>query len=158
MAIEKCNLGDVLIFQRGHDLPKSEMISGQYPVMGSNGIIGWHNQYTDDFPCPAITVGRSGSVGNPRIFYGHAWAHNTSLYVKDFKGNDPIFLYYFLKTIPLFHYAGGSAVPTLNRNHIHSIEIMIEKDLGKQQKIGKLLKTFDDKIKINSEINDNLAA
>ncbi len=72
-------LGDVLTFQRGHDLPKTKMIHGAYPVVGSNGIIGHHNEYTTE--APSITVGRSGNTGNPFIVYGRSWSHNTTLLV-----------------------------------------------------------------------------
>lgn len=149
-----CTLGDLLTFQRGHDLPRSEMQSGEYPVVGSNGIIGFHNEFTTNEP--SVTIGRSGNVGNPFIYYGKTWSHNTTLYVKDFKGNDPVFIYYFLKTMDLSNYAGGSAVPTLNRNHIHTLPIRIPLNSQVQKKIGSLLKLFDDKIAENNSINENL--
>lgn len=152
----ECTLGDLVTFQRGHDLPKSQMQEGQYPVVGSNGIIGFHNEYTTDNP--SITVGRSGNVGKPFIYYGKTWSHNTTLYVKDYKGNDPVFVFYFLKTMDLANYAGGSAVPTLNRNHIHTLPVLIPKNVEIQRKIGTFLKQFDDKIEENERINNNLAA
>lgn len=151
-----CTLGDLVTFQRGHDLPKSKMQDGEYPVVGSNGIIGFHNEFTT--VAPSITIGRSGNVGNPFIYYGKTWSHNTTLYVKDFKGNDPAFVYYFLKTMDLANYAGGSAVPTLNRNHIHTLPIRVPKDVIIQQKIGSVLNTIDEKISVNNRINENLAA
>ena len=151
---KECTLGDLITFQRGHDLPKSQMINGKYPVVGSNGIIGYHNEYTTE--APSITIGRSGNVGNPYIVYGRTWSHNTTLYVKDFKGNDPVFVYYFLKTMDLANYAGGSAVPTLNRNHIHTLPIEVPESVGVQKKIGYYLRLFDEKIELNNEINNNL--
>lgn len=150
----ECTLGDLVTFQRGHDLPKSQMQEGPYPVVGSNGIIGFHNEYTTDNP--SITVGRSGNVGKPFIYYGKTWSHNTTLYVKDYKGNDPVFVFYFLKTMDLANYAGGSAVPTLNRNHIHTLPVLIPKNVEIQRKIGTFLKQFDDKIEENERINNNL--
>lgn len=150
----ECTLGDLITFQRGHDLPKSQMKEGQYPVVGSNGIIGFHNEYTTDEP--SITVGRSGNVGKPFIYYGKTWSHNTTLYVKDYKGNDPVFVFYFLKTMDLANYAGGSAVPTLNRNHIHTLPIRVPIGVDEQKKIGRLLKLIDDKIELNNKINNNL--
>ena len=150
----ECTLGDLVTFQRGHDLPKSQMQEGQYPVVGSNGIIGFHNKYTTDEP--SITIGRSGNVGKPFIYYGKTWSHNTTLYIKDYKGNDPVFVFYFLKTLDLANYAGGSAVPTLNRNHIHTLPICVPKSVEQQKKIGLFLKKFDEKIKTNGSINNNL--
>lgn len=154
MDLKDCLLGDVVTFQRGHDLPKAQMVDGPYPVLGSNGIIGYHNRYTTTGP--VIVVGRSGNVGHPFMVKSNAWAHNTSLYIKDFKGNDPIFIYYFLQTLNLAKFAGGSAVPTLNRNHINTIEVKIPKDVSVQKKIGSILASFDEKISTNNKINDNL--
>ena len=146
-------LGDILNFRRGHDLPKTQMVDGKIPVAGSNGIIGYHNVSTPIEPC--ITIGRSGNVGTPYI-YDRCWAHNTVLYIDDFKGNDPLYLYYLLKTIPLASYGGGSAVPTLNRNHIHPIEIKHTPSLEEQRRIAGILGAIDDKIENNRRINDNL--
>ena len=147
-------LGDILNFRRGYDLPKTQMIDGEVPVAGSNGIIGYHNIATPIEPC--ITIGRSGNVGTPYI-YDRCWAHNTVLYIDDFKGNDPLYLYYLLKTVPLSSYSGGSAVPTLNRNHIHPIEVKFISSLKEQKRISYLLSVFDNKIEVNKRINDNLA-
>ena len=149
----KCPLGDILNFRRGHDLPKTSMIPGDIPVAGSNGIIGFHNVATPISPC--ITIGRSGNVGTPYI-YDKCWAHNTVLYIDDHKGNDPRYLYYLLKTLPLASFGGGSAVPTLNRNHIHPLEVVFCKDIELQKKIAGILSKIDDKIELNRQINDNL--
>ena len=151
----KCPLGDILNFRRGHDLPKTSMVPGDIPVAGSNGIIGFHNVSTPISPC--ITIGRSGNVGTPYI-YDKCWAHNTVLYIDDYKGNDPKYLYYLLKTLPLASFGGGSAVPTLNRNHIHPMEVIFCKDTELQKKIAGILSKIDDKIELNRQINDNLTA
>ncbi|HOH84589.1 MAG TPA: restriction endonuclease subunit S, partial [Bacteroidales bacterium] len=136
-------LGDVITFQRGHDLPKTEMKDGLYPVAGSNGIIGYHNNFTTKGP--GITIGRSGSIGTP-FFYEHDyWAHNTVLYVKDFKGNFQKFIFYFLKTLDFTQFNAGSAVPTLNRNHIHDLLVKIP-PYDEQTAIASILSSLDDKI------------
>ena len=79
-----CSLDDILEFQRGYDLPKTKMIQGDYPVVGSNGIIGYHNEYTEMSDAPSITIGRSGNIGNPFIYFGKVWAHNTTLFVANY--------------------------------------------------------------------------
>ena len=151
----KCSLGDVLNFRRGYDLPHTAMTGGDIPVAGSNGVIGFHNIATPVSPC--ITIGRSGNVGIPYM-YDKAWAHNTTLYIDDFKGNDPLYIFYLLKTLNLSSFGGGSAVPTLNRNHIHPLMIKHCKDYSQQVRIASLLKTLDDKIELNNRINHNLAS
>ncbi|MDW4539405.1 restriction endonuclease subunit S [Bacillus cereus] len=151
---KKCKVSDILNFRRGHDLPKKKVIEGEYPVVGSNGVIAYHNEYTTKAPC--LTIGRSGNVGNPHFLNEDCWAHNTTLYVDDFKGNHPEFIYYFLKTLNLGHYAGGSAVPTLNRNHIHPIEIMFPGNIEEQKAITNILSSLDGKIETNNTINQKL--
>ncbi len=152
---KEVRLGDVLNLRRGYDLPHSEMREGNIPVAGSNGIIGTHNVATPIEPC--ITVGRSGSAGSTFI-YDKAWAHNTTLYIDDFKGNDPKYLYYLLLSLPLKKMAGGSAVPSLNRNHIHPLSIFFPTTLKTQRSIASILSSLDDKIAVNRRICENLEA
>ena len=151
---KEVELGEILNFRRGHDLPKKSMIEGRYPVAGSNGIIGYHNEFTTKKPC--ITIGRSGNVGTPFFYNTDCWAHNTTLYIDDFKGNHAKYIYYLLKVLNLGHYAGGSAVPTLNRNHIHPIKVKIPSTIEEQKAIANILSTLDDKIEVNNKINEKL--
>lgn len=151
----KTTLGEVVNFRRGHDLPKTEMKEGTIPVVGSNGIIGYHNQHTTDAPC--VSIGRSGNVGNPHIVMEKCWAHNTTLYIDDFKGNDEVFIYYFLQTLNLENFRGGSAVPTLNRNHIHPLPVKLP-PLPEQKAIAHILGSLDDKIELNRKMNETLEA
>ena len=151
---KKCKLGDVVNFKRGYDLPRSKMKEGIYPVIGSNGIIGYHNEYTTEKP--SITIGRSGNVGNPFLINNKSWSHNTTLYIDKFKNTDPFFIYYYLHIIDLKRQSGGSTVPTLNRNFIHSIEINIPEDINEQKKIGSCLKNIDDLIQLKQQANSEM--
>lgn len=146
-------LGEVINFRRGHDLPKTKMEEGIYPVVGSNGIIGYHNEFTTKKPC--ISIGRSGNVGNPFYLNENCWLHNTTLYIDDFKGNNPEFIYYYLKTLNLQSFAGGSAVPTLNRNHIHPLQVRIP-SVKVQKSIALILGSLDKKIDLNRQMNQTL--
>lgn len=153
MEWKEVRLGDILNFRRGHDLPHSAMKPGNIPVAGSNGVIGYHDTATPIKPI--LTIGRSGNVGKP-YFYEEAWAHNTTLYVDDFKGNDPKFLYYLCQTMPFAIFGGGSAVPTLNRNHIHPLETKIPVKVEDQRRIASILSSLDRKIELNNKINADL--
>lgn len=153
MEWKEVRLGDILNFRRGHDLPHSAMKPGNIPVAGSNGVIGYHDTATPIKPI--LTIGRSGNVGKP-YFYEEAWAHNTTLYVDDFKGNDPKFLYYLCQTMPFANFVGGSAVPTLNRNHIHPLETKIPVKVEDQRRIASILSSLDRKIELNNKINADL--
>lgn len=136
-------LGDMVRFQRGYDLPKSKMEKGDVPVAGSNGIIGYHNTATTR--APGITVGRSGNIGAAKLYKTDFWAHNTTLFVKDFFGNDEVFIFYLLQTIDLSGFNSGSAVPSLNRNYIHELDISVPQ-LHEQKAIAEVLSSLDDKI------------
>lgn len=112
-------IGDLFIFQRGHDLPYQNRIPGKYPIFASTGITGFHNEFKSNKP--TIITGRSGSLGE-LVYYDKAcWPLNTTLYIVDFKKATPFYSFCFLKTINLKEMGAGSAVPTLNRNDIHGI-------------------------------------
>lgn len=116
-------VGDVLQLQRGHDLPRTEMTGGKYPVAGSTGTIGYHDEFTAE--APVIVMGRSGNIGNPRLYLCNCWTHNTSLYVKQIYEAEPMWVFYLLKNLNYDGFVGGSAVPTLNRNDVHAYGIAI---------------------------------
>lgn len=129
-------LKDFFKLSRGVDLPKDKMVDGEYPVYGSNGEIGFHNEYTTKGP--GITIGRSGSVGAIKYVNVDYWAHNTCLYVYQNNGNSWRYLYYFLLGVDLSSLSGGSVVGTLNRNYIHKEDVAMP-DLAEQIKIVNAL-------------------
>ena len=104
---------------------------------------------------PGVITGRYGTIG--QVFYSTEpyWPLNTTLYVEDFKGNDPEFIYYFLKTVYWEQFSGKSAVPGINRNDVHRLEV-VWPPIKEQKNIAAILTAFDDKIKLNQKINDNL--
>lgn len=150
---EQYKLGDVITFQRGYDLPKTDMVKGEFAVAGSNGIIGFHNKATTKGP--GVTIGRSGNIGTPIFYPTDYWAHNTVLYIKDFKKSFPKFIYYFLKTFDFSQFNAGSAVPTLNRNHIHELNVKVP-IVEEQIQIASILSSLDDKIDLLHRQNKTL--
>ena len=158
MILQKYKLGDILELQRGYDLTSSQMKEGSVIVAGSNGIIGYHNTEKGNSPC--ITVGRSGSVGKVHYYEQPVWAHNTALFVKDFKGNNPKFIYYYLKNLHLdkIFGSGSSVVPSLDRKIVHSLVVPFLKDRKRQKQVADFLSLIDRKIALNRAINQNLEA
>ena len=112
---------DFIKLNRGFDLPEDKIIEGIYPIVASTSIKAYHNHYKVEAPC--IVTGRSGSLGTVQYVNKKAWPLNTSLYVKDFKGNSPQFVFYFLKSIKLENFNCGAGVPTLNQNHLHMLRL-----------------------------------
>ena len=158
MELKKYKLGELIQLQRGYDLSSSKMKDGNVPVAGSNGIIGYHDEARSNHPC--ITVGRSGSVGKVHYYEQATWAHNTALFVKDFKGNNPKYLYYFLKNLHLdkMFDKGSSVVPSLDRKVVHSLNVPFIKDISYQKRVVAILSNLDRKIALNRAINQNLEA
>ena len=142
--MKKYKLGDILELQRGYDLTSAEMKNADVPVAGSNGVIGYHDVAKCITPC--ITVGRSGSVGKVHFYKNPVWVHNTALYVSNFKGNDPKYLYYLLSVLKLDVLCGSSVVPSLNRNVVYPMEVLFCSDISLQKKISSILSAIDDRI------------
>jgi type I restriction enzyme S subunit len=140
-------LGELVTFQRGHDLPESARELGLVPVVGSAGINGYHNKVKAKGPC--VTVGRSGaSIGKAFYIDQDFWPHNAALYVKDFKGNAPKFVYYYLSLLDFSYLNSGSAQPSLNRNILHKLKINVPCPES-QKKIAAILSAYDDLIENN---------
>ncbi|QDV56471.1 restriction endonuclease subunit S [Rosistilla oblonga] len=107
--------------QRGVDITKDEQIEGDVPVVSSGGISSYHNQAIVD--APGVVLGRKGSVGSIHYIEKDYWPHDTTLYVKEFRGNLPRFLYYKMCSMDLASYDTGSSNPTLNRNVLHPVRV-----------------------------------
>lgn len=148
-------LGDILTLQRGHDLPSQERKVGEIPVMGSSGVTGYHDQYKAKGP--GVIIGRSGnSMGQISYVSGNYWPLNTCLYVTDFKGNSPEFLYYFLKQIDFDQFNSGSAQKSLNRNAVYPFEVNFPSRYDIQSVIASFLFSLEKKIEVNQRINHTL--
>ena len=148
-------LGDFITLQRGYDLPAYDREQGTIPVVTSSGISDTHS--VAKAKGPGVVMGRYGTIG--QIFYIETdyWPHNTSLFVRDFKGNHPQFIYYFLKTLHYQAHNDKTSVPGLNRNDLHLIDVLMP--LPKAQRaIAHILGSLDDKIEANRRMNATLEA
>ena len=133
--------------QRGFDLPAEKNIPGVYPVMMSNGIGAYHNEYK--VKGPGVVTGRSGTIGNLQYVESAFWPHNTTLWVTKFYGNHPKFIYYLYEKIDLKRYKAGSGVPTLNRNDVHDTMVFFPASRKEQELISAVLTYLDDLITLH---------
>ena len=151
-----CTLGDFVRLQRGHDLTALEQKPGLVPVMGSAGPNGTHSEAKATGP--GVVIGRSGaSMGRVHLSEEDYWPHNTCIYVTDFLGNNPHFAYYLLGTLDLAVFNSGSAQPSLNRNFIYSIPLVVP-DRVEQDRLVEILRAIDDRITLLREANATLEA
>lgn len=141
----KLTLGDLVNFKRGYDLPHRDRENGAVPIISSSGLTGWHKRSMAK--APGVITGRYGTLGE--VFYVEEdyWPLNTSLYVQDFKRNNPKFIYYYLKTVLNENFNSAGAVPGVNRNYLHKIKVPpAPRD---QKKIAATLSAYDDLIENN---------
>jgi type I restriction enzyme S subunit len=139
-------LQDLVLFQRGYDITKAEQKPGDIPVVSSSGINSYHSESKVDGP--GIVIGRKGSLGTVHYVEGPYWPHDTTLWSKDLKGNHARFVYYFLQTMGLERFDVGSSNPTLNRNHIHGLNIIMP-EYRIQERIVEVISAYDDLIENN---------
>lgn len=149
-------LGDVLELKRGYDLPQAKRHDGPVPVISSSGPSGWHDEAK--VQAPGVVTGRYGTLGQVYFVDTDFWPLNTTLYVRDFKGNDPRFISYFLRSLDFLSYSDKAAVPGLNRNHLHTAQVRIPDSINEQKKIASILGALDDKIDLNQKLSASLDA
>ncbi len=144
-ASDKVKLGEILTLQRGYDLPHAQRLDGDVPIISSSGPNGFHSSYMAKGP--GVVTGRSGTVGEVFYVKEDYWPLNTSLYVVDFKGNNPKFIYYLLQTLDLKKFSYNTGVPGVNRNDLHNIRVR-PISVIEQQKIVEILSDCDRAIEI----------
>jgi type I restriction enzyme, S subunit len=112
-------LGQMASFQRGHDIIENQFEEGPFPVVSSSGVIGFHSAATS--VGPNVVVGRKGTIGKVHFLRGSFWAHDTSLYVTNFFGNNKRFIFHLCRYLDLARFGTKSGSPSLNRNDIHPL-------------------------------------
>lgn len=147
-AFDEANLGDLIMLQRGFDITKAEQASGRVPIVSSSGVSSFHNKWR--VRAPGVVIGRKGTLGTVHYLAEDFWPHDTTLWVKDFKGSNPRFVSYFLRTLRLENFDTGSSNPTLNRNHVHKIRVQCPNG-AQQKKIAAVLSAYDDLIENNRQ-------
>ncbi|WP_435938694.1 restriction endonuclease subunit S [Moraxella bovoculi] len=153
--MSKMPLNELITLQRGFDLPKDKRLDGNIPVVASTGIAGFHNEAK--VKANGVVIGRSGSIGGGQYITEDFFPLNTTLYVKDFKGHHPRFIYYLFRSIDFSQFNVGTGVPTLNRNHLSSLLVPVF-SYKKEESIANILGNLDDKIQLNTQTNQTLEA
>jgi type I restriction enzyme S subunit len=146
MKIRSCQLGEVIKLQRGHDLPERVRQEGEVPVVTSSGITGFHNEAKAK--APGVVTGRYGTLGEVFYLEQDYWPHNTALYVVDFKGTHPRFASYFLRNVLRNYQSDKAAVPGIDRNVLHALEVRVPVGPA-QQTIAGILSAYDEAMENN---------
>lgn len=139
-------LQDVIVLQRGFDLPVKKRTPGHIPIISATGGNGTHNEAK--VKGPGVITGRSGSIGKVIYTHGDYWPLNTTLWGKSFPLGSTLFAFYTLSSIDLKGFNVGAAVPTLNRNDIHNLPVAIP--------IKAVLSSFDQLVGPMHKLMDTL--
>ncbi|MCA9473733.1 MAG: restriction endonuclease subunit S [Nitrospira sp.] len=144
MTVDEKRLDELVDFYNGKAPPKSSI--GEYPVFGSNGQIGWANQFNHE---AGIIIGRVGAYcGSVEVCEGKFWASDNTIVVKPKSGHQLRYLYFRLKSMPLRAYAGGAAQPLLTQGSLRAVRAYVA-DVDAQSRISSVLSAYDDLIDNN---------
>jgi type I restriction enzyme S subunit len=137
---------ELLTLEYGKGLAEQRRMQGTFPVVGSNGIVGYHN--TAIVKGPGIVVGRKGTIGAVTWIDSDFWPIDTTYYVKT-KKNDVClrWLFYELVHLSLPRLSQADVVPGLKRESVHSLVVALP-PLAEQQKIAEILGAVDSAIEL----------
>jgi len=134
-------LGRIATLQRGFDLPARSRKRGTVPIVTSSGVEDTHSEAR--VKGPGVVTGRCGTIGEVFFVRDDFWPLNTTLYVREFHGNDPLYVSYLLRTIDFHTHSGKSGVPGVNRNDLHEIVVSLPSTKAEQEAIAEALSDAD---------------
>ncbi|NNM68380.1 MAG: hypothetical protein HKM00_00125 [Gallionella sp.] len=136
-------LGDLYSFEYGKSLIKGSRASaGKYPVYGSSGIVGMHDQFLIEGP--AIIVGRKGAAGSVSYSTENLWPIDTTYYVRDDKILCLKFSYYLFRSLNLAKLEASTAIPGLNRNHAYDETVSLPPINEQHRIVAKIEELFSE--------------
>ncbi len=147
--------GEEISLEYGKSLRGYENTAGQYRVFGSNGPIGW----TDEFLArgPGVILGRKGAYRGVHFSPAPFFVIDTAYYVVPKTELDMRWLYYAIKHYKLGEIDDGSPIPSTTRAAVYIQELEVP-PLDEQHTIAHILGTLDDKIELNRRMNETLEA
>ena len=151
---QKVKLGEICKLEYGKTLKENKRNGGVVPVYGSAGIVGWHNESSTK--SATLIVGRKGSIGN--VFYSPVpcFPIDTTYFVEQHLTEANLsWLQIVLSHFGLQKLNMATAVPGINRNIAHQIDILLP-PLEEQQKISNLFKFIDNSIEQFEKQEKNL--
>jgi type I restriction enzyme, S subunit len=124
--LELAVLGDLIKLKSGAFLPADGMAAGgQYPVLGGNGVNGFHDKYM--FEEPQIVIGRVGAYcGCVHLSPRNCWVTDNALYVSECSPRlRTCYLTHALSHAKLNQYASQSGQPLVSGSRIYPVRILV---------------------------------
>ena len=148
--IEKKPLSNILQFKNGKKRPKD---IGTVPVYGGNGILGYANAGNSK---ECVIIGRVGAYcGSVYFEKNDCWISDNAIGAYARNNTDIVYAYYLLKSQCLNERRIGTSQPLLTQEILNNIEVPIL-SYNEQIKVGRFLGKIDEKIELNTKINENL--
>jgi type I restriction enzyme S subunit len=142
-------LKDLCKIEYGKDQSDVENKEGQYPILGTGGLIGYSDDYLYDEP--SVLIGRKGTIDEPQYMENPFWTIDTLFYTKIAETAFPKWLYYYLNYYNLDLLNEATGVPSLNRKNLNNLSIPTPA-LNEQKKIASILSSVDKSIDKTSEV------
>lgn len=154
MKFNRYALSDLATIKYGKNQKKVLSESGNVPIYGTGGLMGYAT--TALYDKPSVLIGRKGTIGKVKYVEHPFWTVDTLFYT--IVNTDivlPKYLYYVMSLIDLNNYNEGTTIPSLRAETLNRLEFDIP-SLIEQETILSCLNPIDEKIELNNEINNNL--
>ena len=154
MKFNRYALSDLATIKYGKNQKKVLSESGNIPIYGTGGLMGYAT--TALYDKPSVLIGRKGTIGKVKYVEHPFWTVDTLFYT--IINTDivlPKYLYYVMSLIDLNNYNEGTTIPSLRTETLNRLEFDIP-SLVEQETILSCLNPIDEKIALNNAINNNL--
>ncbi|MDP0590409.1 MAG: restriction endonuclease subunit S, partial [Candidatus Endonucleobacter bathymodioli] len=145
---EIVKLKEILTVKYGKSQKDVEDENGEYPILGTGGLMGYANSFLCDKP--SVLIGRKGTIDKPQYKDTPFWTVDTLFYT-DIKENVALAKYVYFKflTIQWRTLNEASGVPSLSAPNIHAVKMQLP-PLEEQKQIADILSTADEKLEVLS--------
>lgn len=128
--------------------------NGEFPILGTGGVMGYANKFLYDKP--SVLIGRKGSISKVKYIDKPFWTVDTLFYTEINENKAlPLYIYYYLSQIDFNYYNEGTTIPSLRTETLNKIEIYLP-NIKVQNKIVDFLSNIDKEIELNTKIISNL--
>ncbi len=148
----RTTLGEVLALEYGKALPERVRDGKGSPVLGSNGVVGYHSAPL--VSGPGIVVGRKGTAGSVRRVDSDFFPIDTTYFVRlrDTTATSMGFAAHMLVTADLPGICAQTGVPGLNRDRAYELPVLLP-PLPAQRRIVDVMSAVDAQIEaLDSEL------
>lgn len=139
----EAKLGDFLPLIYGKALPaRSRNESGTFPVFGSSGIVGSHDEHIA--PEQSIIVGRKGTAGAVYFSAKPCWPIDTAYFAVPPEGFEPRYWFFQLHAAQLGRLDQSTAIPSLSRDNYNPIVVKVPPTREQKRIVSKIDELFSE--------------